>query len=491
MKKQQFGGESRRLSMTECETHPSMSVQAFCLKCDCLVCMNCITSQSHQKHNFSKIEDLSENKERELKEVLKESRAQLQNLRETQSNLTELKNQHLENLTETTRKIENRNKHLKQQLDSVMKKRIQQLQKVTKDNFNEIEQVENCVSEGLSALGHTVAKSETNMNQSTVELIKSIQEIRRIVCKYPKCHQNDVIVSGLPCFITSEDTEKLEDMFGHLQVQDFLKKNSKSPAKVISAFHVQNKNLVAVVNDNLVWLATSEEREITQTSKTGNLIKTTKTGFAINDIAVNSSGELLMSVSGTDLIKKFTKDEKFVNVYQIPAGYTAQGLTVMDDDQIVVCLYQLFEDSSLAKLDQNGKLLKLIQYDTDGKTPLFENPERVCSNRNGDLIVTQPFKNVTILDNQGKKRCEYSSQVQGLQKPFNPQCTVTDKLSHILVSDYDNSTVHLLDKSGQFLQFLQPQTEHISHPKGMCLDETNKLWICSENGNKILVVQYL
>ncbi|KAJ8299649.1 hypothetical protein KUTeg_023709 [Tegillarca granosa] len=308
--------------------------------------------------------------------------------------------------------------------------------------------------------------------------------------KYPKHNQNDLIITNLPCFIASDVTEKLEDMFGCLKIKDTLQGNSNFRVQEITDFLVRNKNLVAISNDNLVWLAKSGEREITQATKTGNVMKTIKTDFVINDFAVNSSGELFMSASGTAWIKKLTKDEKFLDVYHIPEGYTAQGLTVTDDDQIVVCLYQLFEDSKLVQLNKDGKLQKIIQYNLDGTTPLFENPERVCGNRNGDLIITQPFKNIIILDNQGKKRSEYNGQVQCLPKRFNPQCTVTDKLSHILVSDYDNSTVHLLDKSGNFIQFIKPQTGTFSHPEGMCIDKRNKLWICSENGSKILVVNY-
>ncbi|XP_052695526.1 uncharacterized protein LOC128173892 [Crassostrea angulata] len=68
----------------------------------------------------------------------------------------------------------------------------------------------------------------------------------------------------------------------------------------------------------------------------------------------------------------------------------------------------------------------------------------------------------------------------------------TDALSHILVCDFKTSTVQMLNKDGQFLSHLLTKSQEIGLPHSLSYDvNTHRLWVGSENNNKVCVYRYI
>ena len=73
-------------------------------------------------------------------------------------------------------------------------------------------------------------------------------------------------------------------------------------------------------------------------------------------------------------------------------------------------------------------------------------------------------------------------------KPFNPCGLATDSIGHILVADCDNFVIHVIDKTGQFLLFIDGC--HLQYPWGLCIDRTDNLFVAECYSNDVKRIKY-
>ncbi|KAJ8307481.1 hypothetical protein KUTeg_015565 [Tegillarca granosa] len=67
---------------------------------------------------------------------------------------------------------------------------------------------------------------------------------------------------------------------------------------------------------------------------------------------------------------------------------------------------------------------------------------------------------------------------------------VCDASGNILLSDWTNHTIHLVDINGQFIQYLMTESDGMKRPWGLRITPKGSLWICCDNGDTIKVVKY-
>ena len=76
----------------------------------------------------------------------------------------------------------------------------------------------------------------------------------------------------------------------------------------------------------------------------------------------------------------------------------------------------------------------------------------MSENNNGDICVSDTSANtVVVVDKTGRVRFRYDGKQAFREKTFVPKGIVTDKFSQIIVADYNNNCLHILDQNGQFL----------------------------------------
>ncbi|KAJ8311010.1 hypothetical protein KUTeg_011455 [Tegillarca granosa] len=114
--------------------------------------------------------------------------------------------------------------------------------------------------------------------------------------------------------------------------------------------------------------------------------------------------------------------------------------------------------SKIVKIKTSGQHIRTIQHDPVDNKQLFDEPRLICTNINGDIIVTENAKVVAVSHGQ-QKRFVYHAEGRQLKYLFNSQCIVIDKHGLIIISDYYNSVVHVLDKDGKFIQFMVTQEQ--------------------------------
>ena len=115
-------------------------------------------------------------------------------------------------------------------------------------------------------------------------------------------------------------------------------------------------------------------------------------------------------------------------------------------------------------------------------------PHYITENINGDICTSDYNKHAVVLVNKsGQHRFFYTGQ--GLR--FFPWGICTDVLGHILVCDEASKSVHLLDQDGGLLSFILSEQQGINHPRGLCVDDENNLYVGQYGTNTVTVYKYL
>lgn len=228
--------------------------------------------------------------------------------------------------------------------------------------------------------------------------------------------------------------------------------------------------------------------------------------FFPDDISVNIEGELMYS----DLDRKTVNivrlgRSKTVNIVrngriksQInpPHGWEPHGLCCTKAGGIFIHLMEssLSTKSPKNKINhyQGERITQIIDKDGLGNSILGDG---TCSiyitqSNNGDICVSDTNAGkVIILDKLDRVRFRYDGKQAKLRKLFSPKGLVTDSLCQIIVSDYNNDCVHILNKNGQILRCLGECG--LLKPCAVSLDGQGRLWVGMRDSGDIKVIEYL
>ena len=126
---------------------------------------------------------------------------------------------------------------------------------------------------------------------------------------------------------------------------------------------------------------------------------------------------------------------------------------------------------------------------------MFVNNGDVCVSELNDVIVVDVCVSdanadtVIVVDKTGRVRFRYDGTPARTKKSFAPRYIVTDALSQIIVSDYNNNCLHILDQNGQFLRCVDDCG--LEEPVGLSVTSEGRLWVGSFNSGEIKVIEYL
>jgi hypothetical protein len=133
-----------------------------------------------------------------------------------------------------------------------------------------------------------------------------------------------------------------------------------------------------------------------------------------------------------------------------------------------------------------------IDKNEDGK-PIYEGGKftlYITENNNEDICASNSNAGaMLVVCKSGKVRFRYSGAPAIKKKPFIPTHIATDAMSQIIVADYTNACLHILDRNGQFLRCVD--NCGLEGHSGLSVDSEGRLWVGLYHSGEIKVIQYM
>ena len=495
--------------------------------------MDCVT-KSHRGHEFNELETILREKRVSLQQELKNLESNV--LREWQDLLIEARkvtSDFIGQVDGIEKELEGRAKEFHQRVEEIKENAKQKLQEIKTSNLAILQEQEKKVSDGLEKVKQEAKECEDRLRSSDIESL-----LEHDGAKGGKKDILPTIFNMTPSvhFPSQIDTKALTEMFGQLiiitksnqggeghsqsqkssmgtaETQTVSETNQgdeashgrpsqaltsdtqtcgatasiKPPTQLIPKPSVQSKfrteteyPSVTCVGSGLAWVQTDTET-IQLVDRHGAVKDTIHTDFNFFDMVLSPQGDILLTDRTNYCIKSITGAEKKVKTL-FKLQWIPCGLCCLHSGDIAVT-FPL--EGRVVIYSASGKVIKEL----DRK--LFTRPFSVAQSKvNSDLYISDncPVSGkVVALDKDYRVRYEYTGQRDG--GLFSPRGMCTDN-ARVLITDYKNHRVHILDRDGVFIQYLLTGEQGLRQPIRIDVDSEGDAWVGDNNGVK--VVKYL
>lgn len=236
-------------------------------------------------------------------------------------------------------------------------------------------------------------------------------------------------------------------------------------------------------------LQSGTDLELYVLNEKGECLETIETVSGINmptGLAVLEDGTILYTDFRCKRVRRIKSDRK-IEEFATTEG-KPNGICGTRNGEVIVCLQDCHNTGAkVVWFDQLGNLLREYTH------VYLSGPTSVCENINSDICITdENMRNIMVIDKDLDIRFVYDGNIsKGDVVKFTPRDICCDSAGHILVADFSNRMIHLLDEDGYFICYLLTKTDNLSYPHGLCVDKEDRLWVAERFSKKIRVFQYL
>jgi hypothetical protein len=250
-----------------------------------------------------------------------------------------------------------------------------------------------------------------------------------------------------------------------------------------------NVHAIAPISDTEAWVCCGwGSKEINLYHTSGEKKVTVKLDINVNDIVLTKSGDLLVSSYNGQTIKRVDQRLKVSTFADLT--FFSRGMALTNDECVYVCGTE--RKGSSGPTSDNNLRNVIAKFSLDGSliSELTISPHdahRIALTVDNKICFSDYEKSnkrqIVLMEENGLVLCKYEGPPQNdHESPFYPLDLTCDHYGHIIVSDWNNDCVHLLNKNTKFLQFLVEKEEGIENPNALAIDREGRLWVGNATG---------
>lgn len=212
----------------------------------------------------------------------------------------------------------------------------------------------------------------------------------------------------------------------------------------------------------------------------------TKSGNIPRCITVIRNGDLVYSDFRDRSINQVNNTLQIQTLVTL-RGWRPLGVCCTSSADLLVTM--ISDDNNQSRVVRyNGSIEKqIIQWDNLGN-PIFQSIGSLTENRNLDICVTDSVAGaVVVVRANGKLRFKYTASLSDNEEPFYPLGIAADSHEKILISDCYNKRIHIVDRDGNFLRYINCS---LHYPWGLCVDFCDNLYVADWFTAKVKKIKY-
>ncbi|XP_052684074.1 uncharacterized protein LOC128164322 [Crassostrea angulata] len=385
------------------------------------------------------------------------------------------------------------------EIDNIIYKMKSEIFELEEKYLNILQKQEDEITHNISEITQKIDKLRKLLDSNDICLVSNYKSRHFEFIKLPP-----LLNISLPTISSAKmNTEVLLEQIGNLSapyvtIQDcvyttdfgFSSKELLRAPRIIESVYTGYKYLTTItcMSDKLIWAIGNEH-----TMKLHNLhgqrlesIKT-KSGNMPEDITITKSGNLVYT-DPWDRSLNIVKNKTKRNVIKLRDWIPLKVCSTSSNDLLVIMLNDDYYETKVVRYCGFTKR-QTIQYNEKGQplyssSSLFMYTKYIVENKNQDICVADNgARSVVVVNKAGKLRFTYTGFSSTLNKLFDPVGITSDSQGRILISDWYNCIVHILDQNGQFLRYIN--NCDLLYPHSICVDSRDNLLV-AEYGTGIM-----
>lgn len=498
---------------SSCDTHKSEPYTLYCKDCTVLVCTRCITT-THESHRFCEIEKVAGKTKKRLEEYVESLRESLRKSNEVADRFHRDKRKALKTYDSAIKSVNENIKKIIEDLEKGREGLTQIIENAKSEASQEVKQCEKEYEDRKNKICRLINASELALQSNdNIRIVQHQSSVEDLIDVLPP--EVEDIEINVPKFVPVYDTFPLkpEDIIGKVHIDASREKKRHPPLRkkdsilsrisldtdvgplmttsIRHSFRVQSLSdrsvgCIAVVSDNEAWVACPYDQNVCLVRRNGSLTKEVPTDFNISDIAITKSGDLLLSSAESRSLKLLCKDEIGFRDFMDTFPSEPHGVSVAGNGEILVCLTD-GDFGHVTRLSETGKIKQ--EYDTyvvKEQCYLLRKPVRCVETLNGDMwILDEAAKKIVVLNSEGNFKFLWDGPNNENGKiRIEPSGLDCDDNGNILVTDYDNDKIYLINADTSETETLQIEVkkEPIRDPYGIAIHADKFVWVGCDDG---------
>ena len=495
-----------------CKDHAGQRCEAHCINCYAPVCVKCMLSDPHKDHETEKlIETFERRKQEAISKTAEIKEKFIQKCKKENTDIEIAMSRAKSHFDDLGKECNSLRQSWHQAVDAIFDK-IDFLSKTFKDqNLNILQAHQTEIQNVISDVNETL---ETNDRVLQSNKLSDINNYLSNLNKVANLPENPDI--NMPRFEAKMNHEKEL----HIEMENYratLTQSSESDVpcltpktavvlmdevKVVSTIPTNYDHLYGIACDGEAeaWIFGEHDNNISRIDMHGTVKDIVSTGprYGPKAISVTNEGNLLYSISETLLgTVKLARTGGTEQLIIAPPYWTPEQLCctrsgdILLNEKFWIWVFRYIPKDNRIVRYHNNKKSQEIDKDGNGVSIFMKGPGSLymSENNNGDICVSDSnARSVVVVDQTGKVRFRYDGVPARRKSPFDPKDIVTDAYNQIILTDYSNNCLHILNQNGQFLKCVHGCG--IENPKGLSLDSKGRLWVGTKS-KSIKIIKYM